>query len=202
MLLKNLPDITPDFFQSCITSLRKTSNYFLRIKNGFSVCRVMNYTVMNSHFASMLRTISFFSAYFSHKFGFSGSGRYKYPGGAIFSFVGPEASGKSTISRKTHKWLSERFNVHYYHLGKPFKSFYTMPFWLLIGLYVNAKKLTRQLFSLRTTKTLTSDRTANNLPNPLICLLDSIDRRCMLHFWVASWWSNCHHRQCHVLTAA
>jgi thymidylate kinase len=40
-------------------------------------------------------------------------------GGAIIAFVGPEATGKSTLIKEMHKWLGEHFAVEQIHAGKP-----------------------------------------------------------------------------------
>ena len=40
-------------------------------------------------------------------------------GGAVITFVGPKATGKSTLTEETKDWLGEVFSVHSAHLGKP-----------------------------------------------------------------------------------
>jgi thymidylate kinase len=40
-------------------------------------------------------------------------------GGAVIAFVGPEATGKSTLVRETSAWLGRVFEVRSAHLGKP-----------------------------------------------------------------------------------
>jgi len=40
-------------------------------------------------------------------------------GGAVIAFVGPEASGKSTLLSEISHWLSEHFAVERHHVGKP-----------------------------------------------------------------------------------
>ena len=40
-------------------------------------------------------------------------------GGAIIAFVGPEATGKSTLIKEMRKWLGEHFTVEQIHAGKP-----------------------------------------------------------------------------------
>lgn len=40
-------------------------------------------------------------------------------GGAVIAFVGPEATGKSTLLREISNWLGEHFEVERIHAGKP-----------------------------------------------------------------------------------
>jgi thymidylate kinase len=65
--------------------------------------------------------------------------------GAIVAFVGPEASGKSTLASETRGWLAETFLVRSMHAGKPPAS----PLTLLPNLL--APKLRQVLPEYRTT---------------------------------------------------
>lgn len=47
-------------------------------------------------------------------------------GGAVIAFVGPDASGKSTLARETVDWLGRVFRVHSAHLGKPPPTCWTL----------------------------------------------------------------------------
>ena len=67
-------------------------------------------------------------------------------GGAVIAFVGPEATGKSTLVSETSKWLGEVFTVRTVHAGKPPSSWITLPFNLLMPL---ARKLLPGLRSSR-----------------------------------------------------
>jgi thymidylate kinase len=40
-------------------------------------------------------------------------------GGAVIAFVGPEATGKSTLLAATRRWLGEHFVIEQIHAGKP-----------------------------------------------------------------------------------
>jgi thymidylate kinase len=65
--------------------------------------------------------------------------------GAIVAYVGPEASGKSTLASDTRAWLAEAFVVRSMHAGKPPPS----PFTVLPNLL--APKLRKVLPEYRTT---------------------------------------------------
>ncbi len=46
-------------------------------------------------------------------------------GGAVIAFVGPEATGKSTLLADTERWLGAHFTVRHVHAGKPPSTFLT-----------------------------------------------------------------------------
>lgn len=46
-------------------------------------------------------------------------------GGAVIAFVGPEATGKSTLLTAVEEWLGAHFTVSYVHAGKPPSTFLT-----------------------------------------------------------------------------
>lgn len=58
-----------------------------------------------------------------------GPRRNKAPavGGALIAFVGPDATGKSTLLRETEKWLGQVYAVRSVHAGKPPSSWTTLP---------------------------------------------------------------------------
>jgi thymidylate kinase len=48
-------------------------------------------------------------------------------GGAVIAFVGPEATGKSTLVEETRRWLGSVFAVRAVHAGKPLSAWLTYP---------------------------------------------------------------------------
>ncbi len=48
-------------------------------------------------------------------------------GGMVISFVGPEATGKSTLVSESKKWLGQAFAIRAIHAGKPPSSWITAP---------------------------------------------------------------------------
>ena len=47
-------------------------------------------------------------------------------GGAVIAFVGPEATGKSTLIKATRSWLGEYFVIEQIHAGKPKSTLLTV----------------------------------------------------------------------------
>jgi thymidylate kinase len=48
-------------------------------------------------------------------------------GGAVIAFVGPEATGKSTLVREAKQWLGSAFATQAVHVGKPPSTWLTTP---------------------------------------------------------------------------
>jgi len=55
-------------------------------------------------------------------------------GGTVIAFVGPEATGKSTLVTENKQWLNEMFSVKCIHAGKPPSSWLTIPVNILVPL--------------------------------------------------------------------
>ena len=60
-------------------------------------------------------------------------------GGVIISFVGLDASGKSTMLNEIDKWLSKHFNIKKIHFGRPKSSVLTIIPNLIIKIYKKIK---------------------------------------------------------------
>lgn len=177
-----LPEVPVELIDSAIDLLEKKGSIIDRVRLGIRVRRLFKNTVFNESKASILRTIVFFTAYFKGKLKIRRKDRYIFPGGMIIAFTGSEASGKSTLSKEIATWLSERFDVSHIHMGKPPKNWRTRPFWLGIEIYSRLKtKLTNSNVSEEKSDMegteVGADRVAANQPHPIICWLDSIDRK-------------------------
>jgi thymidylate kinase len=58
-------------------------------------------------------------------------------GGAVIAFVGPDATGKSTLISECGHWLAEVFVVRIVHAGKPPSTYLTMPIDVVVPLARN-----------------------------------------------------------------
>ncbi|MEP5625730.1 MAG: hypothetical protein ABJP82_24415, partial [Hyphomicrobiales bacterium] len=172
-----LPQIETEFFDECLGALTKNSTIAKRVKLGRMMHKRLPFHVCNEFKASILRSISFFSAHARGRLGLLRNNRVVFPGGLLISFVGSEASGKSTCSKQVVKWLSKRFDVTHIHMGKPKKSWRTIPFWLAIGIYSKTKRATATFVKSASTDLNTETLTALNQPHPLVSVLDSYDRK-------------------------
>lgn len=170
---KTFPNIDFSIFIDCLNNLIHKSSIYKRLKLAFKFNKYFPSKVYNSLYASFLRSFIFFLVILKSKIGYKRKDRWLYPGGVVIAFTGSEASGKSTISRSIYNWLSERFDVHHFHLGKPKKNWRTYLFWKLINLYVFIKKI----FFKNRSKSSISSKDSQNIPHPFVCILDSIDRK-------------------------
>ena len=171
------PMFSPKLFDKCLDSLSNSGSALYRVFLGIRVRRIFNNTVYSSIEASIRRTVLFFGAHARGRLGLFRNNRILYPGGLLISFVGSEASGKSTSAQAIFKWLSQTFDVTYIHLGKPKKNWRTKPFWFGIKLYSKIKLLLNKFTKSPSDKSISSSILHLNLPNPIVCVLDSIDRK-------------------------
>ncbi len=181
-LLENwLPSFSTLLFDKCLNALLNPSSTLHRIYLGIRVRRIFDKTVYSSFEASIRRSILFFGAHARGRLGFLRNNRILYPGGLLISFVGSEASGKSTSAKEAFEWLSQRFDVTYIHLGKPEKNWRTKPFWVVIKIYSKIKLLLIKFKKSSSYKIAPSSSLQLNLPNPIVCVLDSMDRKYWLN---------------------
>lgn len=180
-LVKNwLPALGLHFFNECCNELSRKGRIVQKFLLGVKMRKHFNTTVIPSTIASFKRSYYFGTALLKGRLGFSRKNRFCFPGGKLISFVGSEASGKSTSSQQISQWLGERFDTHLIHVGKPKKNWRTKPLWLMINVAVRLKKLIFSSGSANYNSEQVYDRVAENMPHPLICLLDSFDRK----YWV------------------
>ena len=115
-----LPDIDQKFFYECFEKLRSKSPLVYRIRLGIYLRKYLkNYRLNTLIKASLLRSLIFLHELLSHRYSPNQKDRKLSNGGAIIAFVGPEASGKTTLVREIKSWLDEYFSVVSIHAGKP-----------------------------------------------------------------------------------
>lgn len=170
-----LPQIPVDLFDDCLDTLTsEISSLAKRVRLGMKIRRCIKTTVMPSVPASLARSIMFGLAIIRGKLRIDVKDRSLFPGGMLVAFVGSEASGKSTLSRDVAKWLGRQFDLAHIHVGKPPKSWRTRPLWWAIALRTRLRGLVRGGSGAQAGQ---EQRVAANLPHPIVCWLDSIDRR-------------------------
>lgn len=179
------PFVPTALFDKCLGALCDESSISTRVMLGLKIRKRMQVTVYSSSKASLRRGMMFFGAHARGRLGLMRNNRTLFPGGLLVSFVGSEASGKSTSSREAVKWLAERFDVSHIHVGKPKKNWRTKPFWFAIGIYSRLKSWAKQKKPTTQSSTKELARISANLPNPIICVLDSFDRK----FWLKKHYS-------------
>ena len=134
LLKKYCPMFDEQLFLACIDALKTKSSLikkFVLAQRVRSCLRV--YAVENSfsraiHYTQLL--------WGQGVIRLSGNKKNKNlsAGGSVIAFVGPEATGKSTLVSESKKWLGQAFAVSIVHAGKPPSSWVTAPINILLPL--------------------------------------------------------------------
>ena len=121
-----LPSIDPGLFSDCLASLQSRAPVFRRILLGNRLRSSLRIYARNSLFWSLLDGAQKFAILAFRRLTRSQKGMIPQSGGAVIAFVGPEATGKSTLLAEIRNWLGEHFAVAQIHVGKPRSTLLTM----------------------------------------------------------------------------
>lgn len=121
-----LPSVDPKLFAVCIDALRVPASLVRRIRLGHKLRAQLGIYARNSRLQSWLNGIQKFSLMAYGRLTHSKKAMILQSGGAVIAFVGPEATGKSTLLTATRRWLGGHFVVNQIHAGKPKSTFLTM----------------------------------------------------------------------------
>jgi thymidylate kinase len=126
-LARWLPSVQPDLFYRCLNSLRNGGSFAQRYRLG----RKLRRQLAGLRRLSWAGTAGELLRLFVRE-GLPRLLRGRRPrkqlaaGGAVIAFVGPDASGKSTLAREAVAWLGQAFRVRSAHLGKPPPTCWTL----------------------------------------------------------------------------
>jgi thymidylate kinase len=121
-----LPTVDVRLFSACIDALEAPAPLLRRIRLGLQLRSQLSIYARNSWLQSWLNGIQKFSLMAYGRLNRSKRGMILQSGGAVIAFVGPEATGKSTLLTATKRWLGEHFVVEQIHAGKPKSTPLTM----------------------------------------------------------------------------
>jgi thymidylate kinase len=145
-LEQTLPSFPEQLFIECVDALREEQSLVKRIglalrvrKQLRSFAKYRTYERLKSYMQLLFDRMKRFLRRRKNK-------KVLSAGGAVIAFVGPEATGKSTLVFETSKWLGDVFTIRTVHAGKPPSSWITLPFNSLMPL---ARKLLPGLRSSR-----------------------------------------------------
>lgn len=123
-LLKTwLPSIDEDLFLECIAALEGPAPILRRIYLGHQLRKQLKFYSRHSSVHAWFSGIQKFSLTVYRRLVHSQKSMSLQNGGAIIAFVGPEATGKSTLIKEMNRWLGEHFSVQQIHVGKPMSTF-------------------------------------------------------------------------------
>lgn len=121
-----LPSVDTRLFSECIDALKTPASLPRRISLGLQLRSQLSIYARNSRIQAWLSGIQKFSLMAYGRLTHSKRGMVLQSGGAVIAFVGPEATGKSTLLTETRHWLSEHFVIGQIHAGKPKSTPLTM----------------------------------------------------------------------------
>lgn len=125
LVSKWLPAVSTGLFAKCVAALQMPAPLHRRIWLGYILRSRLSGYARHSIFRAWQIGISKFSKMAFRRLTHSKKGMVPLAGGAVIAFVGPEATGKSTLLNETSKWLGEHLEVERIHAGKPKSSVLT-----------------------------------------------------------------------------
>lgn len=114
-----LPAVDTDLFSECVAALKAPASLFRRISLGLRLRSQLRTYARHSTVRAWLVGVRKFTAMAIRRLTRSQKELMPRSGGAVIAFVGPEATGKSTLIAEMSKWLGEHFAVEQFHAGKP-----------------------------------------------------------------------------------
>lgn len=121
-----LPTIDTKLFSECIDALKRPASLPRRIRLGLQLRSQLSIYARNSRIQSWVSGIKKFTLMAYARLMRSKRGMILQSGGAVIAFVGPEATGKSTLLSATKRWLGEHFVIEQIHAGKPKSTLLTL----------------------------------------------------------------------------
>lgn len=118
LLTEWLPTVEPRLFEECVQALR-TAGRWRRYRLARRLRRSLRgYRRFSFLHERLLRLRLFLKAFWGRLRGKRGK-KTLASGGALIAFIGPDATGKSTMVEESARWLGRVFRVRTGHLGRP-----------------------------------------------------------------------------------
>ena len=136
LLRKHCPPIDEQLFIKCLDALNTNSSLATRMVLGRQVQRRLRIYAKYTGINRALAYIKLLCGQLQQRLG-KKKNKMLYTGGAVIAFVGPDASGKSTLISECRHWLGEVFAVRTVHVGKPPSSCLTIPINTVLPLFRN-----------------------------------------------------------------
>jgi thymidylate kinase len=114
-----LPAVDSKLFAACLTALTTPTSLARRIVLGRRLRQHLRPYARHSAARAWLTGVSTYLSMLSRRLLDSKRDKAPLSGGAVIAFVGPEASGKSTLLAELSQWLGHDLAVARVHAGKP-----------------------------------------------------------------------------------
>jgi thymidylate kinase len=134
LLKKYCPVMDEQLFINCIDNLNGNNSILSRVILARKVRKRLR---IYAKYTALRRYGAYFQllwAQMARKFGGNLKNKSLDAGGLVIAFVGPEATGKSTLVSSCERWLGQVFAVRSIHAGKPPSSWLTIPINLVLPL--------------------------------------------------------------------
>lgn len=132
LLQKYFPVIDQALFKQCIKTLDEPAPLFQKVRLALQVRRRLRGYAKQNSFARNLGYIQMLWQYGLRRLLGNKRNKVLNSGGAVIAFVGPEATGKSTLVSESKRWLGRALTVHSIHAGKPPATWLTAPINILL----------------------------------------------------------------------
>ncbi|HEY6073760.1 MAG TPA: hypothetical protein VIV15_10290, partial [Anaerolineales bacterium] len=127
LLARFCPAVEPDLFVRCVEALREDASLVQRFLLARSVRSRLRAYAVRSTYSSLAAYARLLWEYAARRLAGRRGSKVLSAGGAVIAFVGPEATGKSTLVEETRRWLKPVFPVSAIHAGKPPSTWLTAP---------------------------------------------------------------------------
>ena len=125
-VLTHLPGLSRTLFDLCLQSLQVDCPYWIRIKTGRQLQKILQAYARYPHWFDIILKFSrrIWQPILRRGFGYSSRNRFA-SGGLFIAIVGGDGAGKTTMINELYDWLSEKFEIKKIHMGKPNWSWMT-----------------------------------------------------------------------------
>ena len=127
LVKKYCPAIGEDLFMTSVNVLSSKTSLFRRMWVARQVRRQLRVYSRSGCLQRLLDYTRLLWGQGQRLFAANRQNKQLCTGGAVVAFVGPEATGKSTLVSECGQWLGTTFAVRTVHAGKPPSSWLTMP---------------------------------------------------------------------------
>jgi len=119
-LLQYLPGLSSNLFEECLQALQPGCSFWMRIKVGEQLQRVLQSSARYPHSTDVLAKFArrVWHPIQRRVFGYKPKNRFA-SGGLFIAIVGGDGAGKTTLIDELYAWLSGKFEVTKVHMGKP-----------------------------------------------------------------------------------
>lgn len=134
LLKKYCPVIEENLFLTCIDTLQAKGPWLRRLLLAYRVRSRLRVYAIDTPFKRISVYLQLFWEQVRRSLGGKKKNKMPSSGGFVIAFVGPEATGKSTLVSETKKWLGQAFAARTIHAGKPPSTWITAPINILLPL--------------------------------------------------------------------